>query len=68
MRKMIQYSVLLVAIFVMSIISCNMPSDPFKKPSNSKVKLFLEENEQTIDFAIEFIILSVSTTNLDVNY
>jgi hypothetical protein len=30
-----------------------MPSDPFKKPSNSKARLFLKENEQTIDFGSE---------------
>src|SRR5690554_5056499 len=48
MKKSLHFSVLF-----MLIISCNMPSDPFKKPSNSKVKLFLEENEQTIDFGSE---------------
>src|SRR5690554_2155872 len=53
MKRMIQFSVLLITVFVMSIITCNMPSDPFKKPSNSKAKLFLEENEQTIDFGAE---------------
>src|SRR5690554_6156899 len=53
MGRVIQFSVVLITIFVMSIISCNMPSDPFKKPSNSKARLFLEENEQTIDFGSE---------------
>src|SRR5690554_4139440 len=48
MKKSLHFSVLF-----MLIISCNMPSDPFKKPSNSKVRLFLEENEQTIDFGSE---------------
>ena len=53
MRRMIQFSALLITVFVMLIISCNMPQDPFKKPSNSKARLFLEENEQTIDFGSE---------------
>jgi hypothetical protein len=53
MRKMVQYSVLLISVYFMLVISCNMPSDPFKKPSNSKARLFLEENEQTIDFGSE---------------
>ncbi|NLW30475.1 MAG: hypothetical protein GXY77_03360 [Fibrobacter sp.] len=53
MRKMVQYSVLLISVYFMLVISCDMPSDPFKKPSNSKARLFLEENEQTIDFGSE---------------
>src|SRR5690554_349069 len=56
MRRMIQFSVLLITVFVMLIISCNMPSDPFKKPSNSKVRLFSEKNEQTIKFGSEVMI------------
>ena len=53
MKKTLQLSNWFFMVFSMLMFFCNMPSDPFKKPSNSKARLFLKENEQTIDFGSE---------------
>ena len=52
MKKTLQFSISFFLILFL-LISCNMPSDPFKNPSNSIVKRFLKENVNTIPFGSE---------------
>jgi len=37
MRRMIQFSVLLITVFVMLIISCNMPQDGTTQERNTPI-------------------------------